>query len=514
MGSPAELLSTTVSSALKSISCSDDQLERLRRLEEYTKGLEEERRKIEAFKRELPFCMQLLHHAIEASKQQLAQCRPFFQTQVSCDADKDSNVQSSSDRTVPEEFIPSKRSTINASSKENSDEEQADKSFCRQAYEDKPSWMTATQLWTPQAEAYGNGQEMCSSGKPLMEKRPLQEQAFSSSSKPFLHSKQRSGGAFLPFSRDRQIVQPAARRGSVNPPDLALSCQDPRVVSPTPVCENFQDTGRKSREDLSQQAKEPVVTQAHGVPADVSNTSQPSRKARRCWSPELHRRFVNALQQLGGSQAATPKQIRELMKVEGLTNDEVKSHLQKYRLHTRRPSPSPQTAAPQTPQLVVLGGIWVPPEYAAHAAVAAARQAPALYDAADQPHLSLTHQEYYSQVDSSGQLHLRSSPYCVGHPNPAQSQSSPQGTVQITGQSSAGLRVSGDACREESVGEDGKSENSSWKGQEPRTSSHEVDETEDQRSLDGSADGSQSKYTGENYTELEDSGGSETRLKI
>ncbi|KAM1179887.1 hypothetical protein ACFX2J_018868 [Malus domestica] len=35
-----------------------------------------------------------------------------------------------------------------------------------------------------------------------------------------------------------------------------------------------------------------------------------------------------ALQQLGGSHAATPNQIRELMKVDGLTNDEVKSHLQ------------------------------------------------------------------------------------------------------------------------------------------------------------------------------------------
>lgn len=29
---------------------------------------------------------------------------------------------------------------------------------------------------------------------------------------------------------------------------------------------------------------------------------QPTRKQRRCWSPELHRRFENALQQLGGSQ--------------------------------------------------------------------------------------------------------------------------------------------------------------------------------------------------------------------
>ncbi|CAN6329650.1 unnamed protein product [Urochloa humidicola] len=61
-------------------------------------------------------------------------------------------------------------------------------------------------------------------------------------------------------------------------------------------------------------------------------------KARRCWSPELHRRFVAALQRLGGAQVAKPKRIRELMKVDGLTNDEVKSHLQKYRLHTWRAS--------------------------------------------------------------------------------------------------------------------------------------------------------------------------------
>ncbi|XP_039002781.1 transcription factor HHO2-like [Hibiscus syriacus] len=52
------------------------------------------------------------------------------------------------------------------------------------------------------------------------------------------------------------------------------------------------------------------------------------RKQRRCWSSELHRLFVNALHKLGGSQVATPKQIRELMQVDGLTDDEVKSHLQ------------------------------------------------------------------------------------------------------------------------------------------------------------------------------------------
>ncbi|XP_020217660.1 transcription factor HHO5 [Cajanus cajan] len=71
-------------------------------------------------------------------------------------------------------------------------------------------------------------------------------------------------------------------------------------------------------------------------PQPPQHMQQNPRKQRRCWSPDLHRRFVDALQQLGGAQVATPKQIRELMQVDGLTNDEVKSHLQKYRLHVRR----------------------------------------------------------------------------------------------------------------------------------------------------------------------------------
>ncbi|XP_076956004.1 transcription factor HRS1-like isoform X2 [Bidens hawaiensis] len=86
---------------------------------------------------------------------------------------------------------------------------------------------------------------------------------------------------------------------------------------------------------------------------------QANKKERRCWSQELHRRFLNALQHLGGAHA-TPKQIREFMKVDGLTNDEIKSHLQKYRLHTRRMSPTNYDTH-NNPQLVVVGRIWMPP---------------------------------------------------------------------------------------------------------------------------------------------------------
>ncbi|XP_048328658.1 transcription factor HHO5-like [Ziziphus jujuba] len=56
---------------------------------------------------------------------------------------------------------------------------------------------------------------------------------------------------------------------------------------------------------------------------------------RRYWTPDLHARFLDALNILGGPEVATPKQIKETMQIEGLTTDQVKSHLQKYRNHNR-----------------------------------------------------------------------------------------------------------------------------------------------------------------------------------
>jgi SHAQKYF class myb-like DNA-binding protein len=45
------------------------------------------------------------------------------------------------------------------------------------------------------------------------------------------------------------------------------------------------------------------------------------------WTPELHKNFVKAVEQLGIDQAI-PSRILELMKVEGLTRHNVASHLQ------------------------------------------------------------------------------------------------------------------------------------------------------------------------------------------
>ncbi|KAL1200670.1 Two-component response regulator-like APRR2 [Cardamine amara subsp. amara] len=52
------------------------------------------------------------------------------------------------------------------------------------------------------------------------------------------------------------------------------------------------------------------------------------------WTQELHKKFVQAVEQLGLEQAI-PSRILELMKVDGLTRHNVASHLQKYRMHRR-----------------------------------------------------------------------------------------------------------------------------------------------------------------------------------
>lgn len=65
-----------------------------------------------------------------------------------------------------------------------------------------------------------------------------------------------------------------------------------------------------------------------------SKNPQGKRKVKVDWTPELHRRFVQAVEQLGVDKAV-PSRILELMGIDCLTRHNIASHLQKYRSHRK-----------------------------------------------------------------------------------------------------------------------------------------------------------------------------------
>ncbi|XP_073307386.1 transcription activator GLK2-like isoform X2 [Primulina huaijiensis] len=65
-----------------------------------------------------------------------------------------------------------------------------------------------------------------------------------------------------------------------------------------------------------------------------THSKNPLGKRKVDWTPELHRRFVQAVEQLGVDKAV-PSRILELMRIDCLTRHNIASHLQKYRSHRK-----------------------------------------------------------------------------------------------------------------------------------------------------------------------------------
>jgi hypothetical protein len=85
-----------------------------------------------------------------------------------------------------------------------------------------------------------------------------------------------AGGAFQPFHREKSIGKTSNQAIAKAPTSVPASTTSSTAV----VATGGIGGGSNKKEDI-----------------DGGN----QRKQRRCWSPELHRRFLHALRQLGGS---------------------------------------------------------------------------------------------------------------------------------------------------------------------------------------------------------------------
>lgn len=98
-----------------------------------------------------------------------------------------------------------------------------------------------------------------------------------------------------------------------------------------PAGEEEEESRKTRREDSSATTTDDAESGSGGG----GDAARAAKRPRLVWTPQLHKRFVDVVTHLG-IKKAVPKTIMQLMNVEGLTRENVASHLQKYRLYLKR----------------------------------------------------------------------------------------------------------------------------------------------------------------------------------
>lgn len=107
-----------------------------------------------------------------------------------------------------------------------------------------------------------------------------------------------AGRAFAPFKGCNNFPVMAIGKDNRDElpgvPSLSLCTPEIKNSNEEIYCNGFSTKPSSIRSGSS--------SATNGQPNFKAEQQQTGRKQRRCWSPELHRRFVSALQQLGGAQ--------------------------------------------------------------------------------------------------------------------------------------------------------------------------------------------------------------------
>ena len=204
--------------------------------------------------------------------------------------------QQNGEKPVLEEFIPLKQSTSQPSQTLSN-------------ISDRANWMTSAQLWS-QTTNDESKPILSSSKQQQQQQQPIDHQLGFIQK---LHTNSNNRGAFLPFSKD-SILSHTHYSTPPQLPDLALAAAPAtgggnRQEVDGNKCGNSDhhqpENGNMVTGKVNLGGEGEVITSNNANSNNNTNNSTTQnghRKARRCWSPDLHRRFVNALQMLGGSQ--------------------------------------------------------------------------------------------------------------------------------------------------------------------------------------------------------------------